>query len=245
MQNLSPKYIVTCIVAVALACISFAASSMVTTYVSAQDTTPTPTPSSIHLPIVRHSYPTGVYLMRNRSSWVSGGTLYVVGEIYNNTTSTIQLNEVFLDVFDANGRLLDTTSDYLWSLVSPGWRACFRVQIPEPPGWSYYELSGTYYANVTTSKVLSIFNDSGSLTYPGHYEVIGQIRNNHTGRVNSVEALVTLYDASNTVVDCGDDYVNGYDIDPGQARSFKVAFYSRPYTDVVSYRISAQCYLSD
>lgn len=81
-------------------------------------------------------------------------------------------------------------------------------------------------------------NHSGSYnaTY-GWYEVIGQVRNDYSTRVEYVSPVGTAYNISGTAVGCYFTDVNSTHLDVGQVSSFKLPFSGRDYSDVTSYRV--------
>jgi len=190
--------------------------------------TPTPTPTP--------------YVLPNHSHYVSGSSLYIVGEVYNDTGSSLSSVKVVANLFSSSGQLVDTDYAYVRLDTLPtGDKACFLMLVYNPPDdWAYYEFENpTYHTTDRELPNLTVFNDSGLYQPNGHYKTVGMIRNDHGSRVEYVESVGTLYDGSGTVVGCAGTYINSTHLDPGQASSFKLDFYGRDYADVASYRIQA------
>lgn len=166
--------------------------------------------------------------------------LHIVGEVENNTANHLRFVKITANVFDSGGHLLDTgfTYTHLDSLPA-GMKTCFSVLLPKPAAWSYYEFEApTYWTDGEPLPNLSVTSHSGSYnaTY-GWYEIIGQVRNDHSTRVEYVSPVGTLYNSSGTAVGCYFAYVNSTHLDVGQASSFKLTFSGRNYSDVTSYRL--------
>jgi hypothetical protein len=197
---------------------------------------PTPTPAPTQQP------PGSVYVLPNHSNYVtSWGSLHIVGEVLNNTSDPISWIKISANLFDSTGHLLDTdfTFPYLDNLAA-GEKTCFDLIFSEPPAdWSYYEFEPpTYSVDGEPLLNMNVFDDSGRYDpTDGSYEIIGQVRNDNSFRVEYVAPIGTLYNASGTVVGCDLTWVNSTNLDPGQTSFFKITFYGRDYLDVVSYRI--------
>jgi hypothetical protein len=181
--------------------------------------------------------------MGNHTHYVAYGDLHVVGEVFNHTSGIISYLEVYIDLFDSDGRLLDTDWTFTELIdVPPETKACFHLWLDEPLGWSYYDLYGYYHNGGEPLPTLTVFNDSSFLEYDGDYRVVGIVRNDHGTRVEYVQPVITLYDSGGRVIDCGYTYVNAYHLDPGQSRAFENTFYDRHYSVVTSYKIVVDGY---
>jgi hypothetical protein len=196
--------------------------------------TPLPTPTSA---------PSGVYVLPNHTAYVNSiDYLNIVGEVQNSTGNHLRFVRVTGNVFDAGGRLLDTGFTYIFADNLPaGERACFRLSMPAPNGWTHYEFEApTYRTDGVPLPNLSILNDSGSYNPTfGWYEIIGQIRNDQATRVEYVSPIAAVYNASGNIVGCDFAFVSSTHLDPGQTSSFKITLSGRDYADVTSYRLQA------
>lgn len=195
----------------------------------------------IYLPLVSNPPPPpGVYLMTNHSYYRSGAYLYVVGEVWNLSGGPVGSQRVNADFYDSQGKLLATDYSYTHlDEAANGVKSCYSILLPEPAGWARYKLSGTY-RQVSQDRIpaLRVFNHSGSINSNGWYQVIGEVENIDSRRVTFVQPVVTLYDASNTVIDCDFTFVNSNSLNPGQVSAFEETLLSRDdYTDAHHYRI--------
>jgi hypothetical protein len=200
---------------------------------------PTPT-YQVYLPIVQKPpLPPDVYLMLSTHTYyTSYGDLHIVGEIYNHTQEIIHSVKVYGDLFNENGLLIDTEYDYLdIDNVQPEMKTCFHLEFYDPPGWSRYELAGTYYHGGNPLPNLTVYADNAYLEADGDYKVLGMIRNDDTRRVTFVKPVVTLLDTAGYVIDCDFTYANIDDLNPGESSSFEETFWERDYSVVARYRI--------
>lgn len=209
-------------------------STPVSTNTPTPTNTPSPTPTAT-------AVPPDVEVLSNHTHYIDSiDYLNIVGEVRNNTSDHIHLVRITGNIFNASGQILDTDFTYMWlDNLPPGDKTCFELSVPEPDGWAYYEFEPpTYWSDGDPHPNLTIFNDSGAYdpTF-GWYEIIGQVRNDHGTRVESVQPVGTLYNASNGVIGCDLTYVNSNDLDPGQVSSFELTFIGREYTDVAYYRL--------
>lgn len=186
----------------------------------------------------------GVRVLPNHFSYVSIiGSLWIVGEVQNDTAQHLELAKVTANVFSSSGQLLTTAFSYIdLDTLPPGEKTCFDILVgAEPAGWAYYEFKPpTFQTTGGPWPNLAILNDSGSYnpTYGG-YEIAGQVRNDHGTRLEYVKVVGTVYTASGTVVGCRNRYVDGNHLDPSQIGSFDLTFSGRDYADAQSYRLQA------
>lgn len=220
--------------------------------VSHGDTTPIPQPTPTQVPPTPTQLPPtptptveppteDVSVLPNHTSYVSSiDYLHVVGEVQNNTTHNLRFVQIYVNVYNSNGQLLDTgfTFTTLDNLPA-GEKTCFHFLTPEPAGWAYYEFEPVSYwtdgdplPNLTTSNLSSSYN----ATF-GWYEILGQVTNNQGVEVRWVQPVGTLYNASGDVVGCEFTFTNVTDLDPGQTSSFNMLFTGRDYVDVTDFRI--------
>ena len=192
------------------------------------------------LPFVVEPYPIGVQVLPVTYSYESHETLFVIGEVLNNTSNSLRLVEVNVNLFNNFGKLVGTGDTILWPLDLPAWkRGCFNISTDPPPNWLYYQFEAPTHAMSDTSPGLSIINDSGSYSPAKDYSIIGQVRNDGNQRSNSVYVSGTLYTASGVPVGCNHVKVNSNDLTPGQISSFSIKYlgYYRDYSDVAYYRL--------
>jgi hypothetical protein len=193
-----------------------------------------------YLPYVSKAMPLGVHVLSNHSHYVSGSSLYIVGEVCNNTGNNLSLVKVVANLFTSNGQLIDTDYTYVNqdTLPSRG-KACFSIWVHDPPDdWAYYEFeSPTYYTTDRDLPNLTVFNHSASYQPDDEYKIVGMIRNDRSSYVGYAQAIATLYDASGKVAGCRSTYVNSTHLESGQTSAFKMTFYERGDYAGVTYQI--------
>jgi hypothetical protein len=187
--------------------------------------------------------PTPAILTNHSYHATTFGSLIIVGEVQNIGELSVRGVNVVANLFNNSDQLIDTGKDTAeLSVLPPGEKTCFMIGLSEFEGWSYYEFeTPTYYsANDNQLQNLTVYNDNG--TYDpddGSYRILGFVRNDNNIRIEYVQPIATLYDASGTVVGCSYTYVNSTHLNPGQSSSFELTFsaYYGDYADVASYRI--------
>jgi uncharacterized repeat protein (TIGR01451 family) len=207
--------------------------------------TDTETVSAIN--VARYTYFPGVYmskpgvrLLPNTYSYQSHNNQFIIGEISNNTNSTLTWVDIVVDFFNASSVKIGSSHSYLWPLDLPAWeRGCFKIS-SDITDWSYYVLHLPTYSTVSTSPGLGILNVSG--TYDpiyGDYEITGQVNNNGTQLSMNVGVSGTVYNLAGVPIGCDYNYVSGKDLNPGQTSPFTINFlgYFRDYFDVTSYKL--------
>lgn len=181
-------------------------------------------------------------VLPNHSSIATSYALYVVGEVQNDADIGISGTEVIANLFNGDDQLIDTDTSYVaLNVLRPGDKTCFSLWFSGWAGWSYYGFETPTYSSITDNYLqnMTVHGDSGTYNPDDHsYRILGFVRNDNNFRVGYVQPIVTLYDASGTVVGCRDTYVSSTNLDPGQSSSFEFGFgYDRDYADVASYRI--------
>jgi len=192
---------------------------------------PTPSPTGT-------TGPGGVYVLPNHSSWVSSASyLHICGEVQNATEDNIWLVKVTANLFNNEGVLIDTDYTYVRLNVLPaGDKSSFEVFLPEPQGWASYEFeSPTYWIKSGPLPNLTIVSATGR-DKGSSYEVIGQVRNDDTTIVESVQVVATLYNSAGEVVGSWYTYASTTTLAPGQTSSYKVTFWPKP-PGVDSFRV--------
>jgi len=194
--------------------------------------TPTATPTTL---------PFGVYVLPNNSYfYTEWGSLYVTGEVMNNTDSTLRFVQITANLYDTGGNLVGTQYTYTDLEDVPAWdRTCFEIVFPTPPGnWAYYQFERTYWTDGQPLPDLTVLGDSGSYNPSnGDYTILGYVRNDSGTRVNYVIPVGTIYNTNGIVLGCNSTYVVGYNLDPGQESSFQMNYIWRDYAAVSDYRL--------
>ena len=197
---------------------------------------------SYDITLAASACPTPV-ILANHSTYTTSYSLVVVGEVQNNGEIGLSSVEVIANLFNDDDQLIDTaTATVALGVLPPGDKTCFGLSLSEWEGWSYYEFETPTYYSTSDYQLqnMTVYNDNGAYNPDdGSYRILGFVRNDNDVRVRYVQPVVTLYDASGTVVGCSYTYVNSTHLEPGQSSSFELTFsgWYRDYADVASYRI--------
>jgi hypothetical protein len=182
----------------------------------------------------------GVQVLPVSFEYVSHGSMFIVGEVVNNTADSLTSVEVAVNFFKAGGLLVGTDHAYMWPIDLPAWeKGCFKITMDTLPDWSYYQFETPTYKLRATSSGLTIINHSGLYnTANGAYDITGQVRNAGNQHSISVGVSGTLYNGTGVPVGC-EHLVISPDLAPGQTSSFALNFssYYRSYNDVTNYRL--------
>lgn len=203
----------------------------------------------VFLPLITRSFPPNTLTVIGKQSvWAEDIEWHIVGEVYNGTPHHLINVGVPVDIFDSNGRLIDT--DIGWAAVSPlysGDKTCFRTDIyPDDMVWSYYVLGNPGYSFVSEGEPvgnLVVYDDYGEYHpyFDGRiYKILGWVRNDNPFKVYYVDANVTLYNAEGVVIGCSRwNDISTYHLDPGQDSSFEVNIWDWEWNgeDIAYYRI--------
>jgi hypothetical protein len=162
--------------------------------------------------------------------------------VQNTGSTNIQFAKITANLFNSADQLVDT--DYTFTrldVIAPGLKSCFRIIfLDEPAEWSRYELEGNYNTGGEIASGLVALNVSLQTNGSGTSEIIGQVRNDGSTRVNFVKPVGVLYDTSAKLLACDYTFVHSTDLDPGQTSSFKISFFSRREGAVDSYNLQVQ-----
>jgi len=201
-----------------------------------------PSTSCVYLPIVAGpSTGSSVTVLPNHSSFIFGGGsfLRIVGEVKNETNSSIQHIHVSVRVLNGQQVVETSSTPVTLDVLTAGDKTCFNVVLGKPTAWTSYQIDVVdYQAASNPPPNLALF-DIISSRYPiDTYRVIGRAQNGSDATVNLVEPIATLYNAAGTVLDCSYIDVNTVDLAPGQVSSFGMLFADRAsYADVATFRV--------
>lgn len=187
--------------------------------------------------------PEGVIILPNDSFYMVGDFLFIIGEVQNNTSSSIRFVKNAVILFNNSGQQLATESNFIYAEpLSSGDTACFRFILDDPPNWAYYEFEEPTYQTYNEPILnISIFNDNGLYDSAfGDYDITGQVRNDDSTRAEFVRLVGTVFNTSGIVLDCNITFPDdGSHLDPSQTSLFDISFIHRDYADVASYRLQA------
>jgi len=168
----------------------------------------------------------------------------VVGEVINETPDTVYSVKVIARFYDAANQLIATDDTFtFFSAVFPNQRSPFRVLLFDPPSdIARYELtldvSDTSFLEYRNVEVLSQSTRDTSIGV----EVFGEVRNNRSQTMNSVEVVVTFYDADLNVIDVDNGFPSVTTLDPGETSVYSLSTLTE--NTFSSYVVQAQGYVA-
>ncbi len=184
-----------------------------------------------------------ISVLQNETTYLSSssGTLYIIGEIRNNSSNYLRLVKIGGSIFNSSGQLLD--ADYTYSrlfTLPPGEKTCYKLRFTNTEGATHDWIEPPIYSSIgDPSPKLTVYNHSGiyDARYE-NYEIVGLVRNDTGQSVTYVEPVGTLYNSSGKVIDCDSSPANSSNLSPGQSSAFNINFwYFDDYQDVTSYRL--------
>lgn len=164
------------------------------------------------LPLEESPPPTDAVSVTNFRSFPSGdSSLYVVGEVTNNTDSMAYAVEVEIRLYDAaDTLLLNETVFAQVSQIAPNGRAGFIwITAFLPNNFARAEASVISqsvdpWPGYTLATVVSATSE---ITSSG-VRAVGQVRNDHAAALNSVKIAAIFYDAEGNVLDVSNVYLD-------------------------------------
>jgi len=186
----------------------------------------------LYLPIVIKNWPPGpgVHVLSSNAFEPYSSSLYIVGEVRNNTSSNVDFVRINATLRDSDGNVVD--SDYSYSMIDKltrGMTSPFKVWFWDPPAWSSYELVVTWDTTTRQPYPLEVLNSTSYFNSYDDFHVVGEIRNQYSERRTFIKAFVTMYDANGQVIGADYSYTNPDELDPGQTASFDTEVYAWKY----------------
>lgn len=186
--------------------------------------------------------PEGVSILPTWTTYVDSiDYLHIVGEVLNNTDKHIRYVKIIANIYDKDNNLLDTDFTYTrLDNVPAGEKTCFDLALPDPIGRDNILFEPVQYFDDGEPPIdLTLSNVSSSI-HPtfGWYEIIGEVTNQESTRIEYVQPIGTLYSYNEKVVDCDFTFVNVTHLEQGQTSAFEMTFSGKDsYTNVTSFRL--------
>jgi len=176
--------------------------------------------------------PPGVVVLSSNAfvPYSGSSSLYIVGEVLNNTGSNVRFVKIYGTLRNGSGNVVG--SDYTYSdisILSPQMTSPFMLIFSDVQPWSTYELNVVWSTTSEYPRVLEVLNRTSYFDSLHAFHVVGEVRNQFTSTREYVEAYVTMYDSAGKVIGVGSTYTNPEHIAPGQTASFDVDCYFWKY----------------
>jgi glucose/arabinose dehydrogenase/PKD repeat protein len=178
----------------------------------------------------------GVHVLTS-SAQTAGGSLRLVGEVYNNTSGTVGPVDVTARLYDSSDNLLATrTATVKLKFVKSHSRAPFSIAGPALVGFDHVSWDVT--APATGKKVVK---PRSSVTTSGpdsddHWAMTGTVTNNKAAKIKHLRFAIALYDARGNVVGVVRAKVGTRTLSPGASTTFAATFLSTGVTPDRIYR---------
>lgn len=158
---------------------------------------------------------------------MSNGTLYVMGQVKNNTNKTAYWQRPIV-FYDGQGLIVGTgiIRPESYSL-HPGQTSCFVESFSGyGQDWQQYLFEPeeiNLYNTDYTPEIVSLININFIDGNP--VRIYGQARNDGSTTIDSVHIIGALYDAAGQVIGCVGGFTLANNLAPGQASAFEISFY--------------------
>ncbi len=154
-------------------------------------------------------------------------SVYLVGEVRNETASIVQYVKITAILRDASGKIVD--DNYAYSdidkltagLISP-----FRIIFTNPPAWTSYELTVTWSNTDKPPVELQVINPETFFDSSNAYHVRGTVRNQSSAQRTYVKIILTMYNSAGKVIGEEYDYTNPTTVEPGQEVLFDISAFA-------------------
>jgi hypothetical protein len=174
------------------------------------------------------------------------GTLYIVGEVLNNTPDNVTFVRVTATLHNSNGDVIRANYTYtLIDVLAPGQKAPFKIPFDDYPSeYASYRLSATYATTIQSAKSgVSLLSSSTWDSGLGDLYTVGEVQNNTGGNVEFVKIAATYYNAAGVVTNADYTYTDIDILGPGQKGPFKIYTDDRlydTYTLSVDYNVTTE-----
>jgi len=168
--------------------------------------------------------PNSVHVVSSRAR-IEGNTLRLVGEVYNNASTTTRSVVVTARMYNAANMLIATRSVGVdLSYVPVGGRSPFRIVGPLPTGYDH--VSWSVSAQATSRRIGAPVRTilSSGLNAAGRWAMTGAIRNAYRTTVTALRVTVTLYDSRGNVLDATRATVGRITLGAGASTSMSATF---------------------
>lgn len=184
---------------------------------------PSPSPSPTSEPTVTPD-PTVKVLSSTAFVPFSGSTsLYIVGEVRNDTDTTVQFVRLNAVLRSTTGQIVDGSESFSYiDKLNPGMRSPFRIIFSNAPTWASYEITVTWSTATTGPIALEARNLETYFDSSNAYHVKGTIRNT-TGQARTfVKVFLTVYGTGNKVIGAEYTFTNPTTLQPDQEVPFDI-----------------------
>lgn len=186
--------------------------------------TPTKTPSPTPTPALNDK------VITRNATWVTStltGSIYVMGEVYNGSDSTVEFVEITANFYAADGTLLATElggADI--TTIPSGADSPFWIILSNPPagvqtiGLTVSDYSDDPFFPVVTGltvTVSDVYTDGSDVLH-----IVGSVTNSSATSWDYVQPIVALYNNEGLVIETDYTFTDPGTLDPGETGSFEL-----------------------
>jgi hypothetical protein len=200
------------------------------------------------LPLISTPTPTAEVVVLKSSTFApyeGSKSLYIIGEVRNDTNLNVQFVQITATLYDASGEAVQAKYSYTQiDQLSPGDVSPFLIIFSNPVEWSSYDLNVEWNATPRQRPPLKVLSSELYFDDFGAAHVKGKARNPSGETRKYINAVVTLYGPDGEVIGVGNGYTAPNKLDPNQVTLFdvRVSFwkYKPDMSRVEKYRIQVQ-----
>lgn len=189
--------------------------------------TRTPTPFATATPTRTPTPPPSTSgFSTRRSSWYvsTTGTIWVVGEVANETNQAMSYVKVVADFYSASGQLLATDFGFATiDVLAPGGDSPYTILLLNPPpGITNVSVRVTdwFPSRIQPARGLSVTVTNSYTSITGTLHIVGTVRNDSAVAYDYVQPIVGLYDGTGSMVRTDFTFTKPSTLQPGQSATF-------------------------
>lgn len=165
------------------------------------------------------------------------GNLTIVGEVRNDSNSSVGQAQILVSFYDAAGAIIDTTQGKtLLNIILPGETSPFLITIPRPSNLETHSLQATARPVTSALKAqLSVVEVRRFEDEVGFFHVKGVIKNIGNRLATRVKVATVIYGRDGQVINVGFTSAVPFKLTPGQQATYDVIFtyYPRYFSQLV------------
>ena len=137
---------------------------------------------------------------------------------FNNNNNIVVDGEFKVDFYDENGTLIDTKDTVVRGVRAKTKNYALLNIYSDKKEYDKYKIN----TKVKKSYISKIYNDKIEIISQNKVDgsLVGQIKNNHTEKIDHIELLGIYYDSNNKIIAVSEESL--FDVDAGETTSFKM-----------------------
>lgn len=184
--------------------------------------------------------PVGQLTISGMTSWVDqAGWSYYVGQVTNSSVANVRWVRTVLTFYDRSSTVMNVASvAVLADVLLPGQTAPFRAIVRAGPAEGLLLMVSTDAQRTSEAPVILVAADpQQEVDGDGWQHIRGTVVNPGSSTVSVVQAVVTLLDANENVINCDSAFTLPSTLGPGESAPFDVVFADH-WEGWVQYRVT-------